>query len=94
MKSFKAEGFAPVHVNGGAYAARIKASPDDVRARLAKLLASGAVTKTERLAGPSVYVPHPKTSETTAAKAEAQFTGFAGTAMGLRHARDRASFHR
>ncbi|WP_421994540.1 hypothetical protein [Roseococcus sp.] len=90
MQSFKAEGFAPVHVNGGAYAARIKASPDDVRARLDKLLKSGAVTKTERLAGPPVFKPHPKTSETTAAKAEAPFTGFAGAALGLRQKRDRA----
>jgi hypothetical protein len=85
MHSFKAEGFAPVHVNGGAYAVRVKASPDDVRARLAKLIASGAVSETARIQASPLYRPNSKTSEAVAAKAEATFTG---AALGLRQKRD------
>ena len=89
MQAYKAEGFAPVYVNGGVYAARINVNPDDVRARLAKLLESGAVTKMERLVGLPVFKPQPKTSETIATKAEATINAF-GASIGIRYGRDRA----
>jgi hypothetical protein len=89
MQAYKAEGYAPVYVTGGAFAARTNTSPDDVRAGLAKLLKSGAVTKMERLAGLPVFKPHAKTSEATAAKAEQPFTPF-GASIGIRYGRDRA----
>lgn len=89
MTAYKSEGFAPVYVNGGTYAARLHISPDEVRARLAKLLESGAVSKMERLVGLPVFKPQPKTSETIATKAEATINAF-GASIGIRYGRDRA----
>ena len=89
MTAYKSEGFAPVYVNGGTYAARLHISPDEVRARLAKLLESGAVIKMERLVGLPVFKPQPKTSETIATKADANINAF-GASIGIRYGRDRA----
>ncbi|MBS7812862.1 hypothetical protein [Roseococcus pinisoli] len=82
VTAYKASGLAPVMMDGS-FAQRLQAAPDDIRRRLAELIASDAVTKTERIQAPAVF--HPNLKVTVATKDEAPFSWLSGAAMGVRY---------